>query len=211
MLRLRSRTIGGLIVSESPAFDPEFEFHFRSTIARARYYLEFGSGASTLLAARSGTRTICIESDRRFARAVSKSVAFSDRVTVCHVDIGLTEEWGNPVFAKPTRKRLTRWSRYTGAAFDLIAADDGFPDMVLVDGRFRVACVLATAYHALQAGATTTVYLDDYSLRPHYKVVENYLGKPKMIGRAASFDIVPESLDPSALLRALSYAHADIR
>ncbi len=178
-----------LTISDKPAFDPEFEKLFTTEIAKANFYLEFGSGASTILAARAGVQTISVESDLKFAEAMRTVLGSLAPVEIIVCDIGLTEEWGYPVFTRSTAKRLEYWIKYTKDPFSKIAKATSFPDMVLIDGRFRVACALATALNAKKAEAVTTIYIDDYRDREHYHVVENYLGAPIMTGRAARFSI----------------------
>ncbi|WP_108810028.1 hypothetical protein [Sphingorhabdus sp. Alg231-15] len=178
-----------LTISDKPAFDPEFEKLFTTEIAKANFYLEFGSGASTVLAARAGVQTVSVESDSKFAEAVRTVLGAQAPVKIVVCDIGITEEWGYPVFTRPTAKRLEIWRNYTKIPFTHIAKSTSFPDMVLIDGRFRVACALATALNAQKMGGITAIYIDDYRDREHYHVVEDYLGAPIMIGRAARFSI----------------------
>jgi hypothetical protein len=210
--RLRYRTRSGFgEISDQPAFDPEFEAHFRERIKSVKLYLEFGSGASTILAARAGVRTICVESDRRFADAVRMSLAKDALTKVIDVDIGFTEEWGYPVFINPTARRLTRWCEYTERALAEIDCTKQFPDMVLVDGRFRVACALAVADRAKQLNQATIIYVDDYVGRPHYKIMEDYLGPPVIIGRTACFALQPETIANSLSAAVIKNAHCDFR
>lgn len=53
---------------------------------------------------------------------------------------------------------------------------------ILIDGRFRLACALATAAHA-QPG--TLVFFDDYATRPWYWKAARYLDLVEKVGRAA--------------------------
>jgi hypothetical protein len=64
----------------------------------------------------------------------------------------------------------------------------GQPDVVLVDGRFRVGCALATAF---KTGREIELYFDDYKRRTQYHAVEEILGKPALIGRMARFEVAP--------------------
>lgn len=201
----------GITISDQPAFDPEFEALFRDQIQNVRFYLEFGSGASTLLAARAGVETICVESDLNFAQAVRDAVGKQAPVTVIHSDIGMTEEWGYPVFTRPTAGHHARWRNYTEKAFDQVAATGRFPDMILVDGRFRRACALASAYRARQAGAETVIHVDDYVGRDHYASIEDYLGTPQITGRTACFRITSGNGQPEITPEIIAKAHEDVR
>ena len=73
------------------------------------------------------------------------------------------------------------------------------PDLVLIDGRFRVACFL----HSLLAAAPATpILFDDYTNRPHYHLVEEFCPIAETEGRQALFR-VPAELDREAIGREL--------
>lgn len=199
----------GIEIPDQPAFDPEFEDLFREKIQQAKYYLEFGSGASTVLAAQAGVEAICVESDRKYADAVLKKVGSEAPVTIIYSDIGLTEEWGYPVFTRPSNAKHDRWRNYTEKAFSQISRSGKFPDMILVDGRFRVACALASAFHAKKAEANAALYIDDYVGREHYKQVEDFLGTPLIVGRTACFSIGPGRLKQDISEDVIHNAHKD--
>jgi hypothetical protein len=182
--------VKGFDVPIAPMLERETAEFLRCMLMKSRLYVEFGSGGSTLLADSLGVRTISVEGDRHYAAAVRKGLTGST-VTLLTPSIGITAPWGYPLFRRPTKRRRERWRRYVEAPFDGEA-----PDLILVDGRFRVACSLEAARHANKAATRATLIFEDYSSRPQYKVVERHLGMPRMIGRAAVFEIgdqmVPE-------------------
>lgn len=199
-------------VSRTPAFDPETTAWFLARIAKSRHYVEYGAGASTLLAADAGAASVSIESDPVYAQAVREALprppsAHSNRVVT--VDIGRTEDWGYPVWIIPTGRSRARWRRYPEAGPAALDRLGGFPDLVLVDGRFRIACCLAMALAAVERRATTQILFDDYAGRPHYARVEAQFGKPRLIGRAALFDIDGAKLDAVAIQQIYSGALSD--
>jgi hypothetical protein len=53
---------------------------------------------------------------------------------------------------------------YSCAVFDRIA---NAPELVLIDGRFRVRCAL----EVIRRGIDATVFVHDFWTRPHYHVV----------------------------------------
>ena len=61
------------------------------------------------------------------------------------------------------------------------------PDLIFIDGRFRVACFL-TALKKIKR--RTTVMIDDYRSRIHYHLCSK-ISKPIMIGRMAVFELTP--------------------
>ena len=108
-------------------------------------YLEFGTGGSTLLAVRTGiAKIVAVESDPAWAAAVRSHPEVAPRVAdgravVLHADIGAVANFGSPASATSAR----RWPAYISTAWAEWARGDAFPELVLVDGRFRVACCLS--------------------------------------------------------------------
>lgn len=175
-------------VPQDPHFDEESTSFFERELSKARSYVEYGSGGSTRMADRLRVPTISIEGDRHYAKAVRKTLTVQSTVDLRWKDIGVTGFWSVPVLKKLKPARLRRWLAYVEAPFKR-ATKDGFPDFVLVDGRFRVACALEAVRSANQAGQVVTVMFDDYATpgRDYYRSVETLLGAPQMAGRAAIF------------------------
>lgn len=151
-------------------------------LQRTRLFLEFGSGGSTILANKLAVPSITVESDRFYGAVVRRAMINSDLTTMVIPKMGITGQWGMPLFFK-----RRKGPRYVTAPFELI--DESYPDLILVDGRYRVACTLEAARRANVMGASAELMLDDYDGRLFYHVLENYLGTPKRIGRAAVFAI----------------------
>lgn len=164
---------------DEPFMDPPGVERFKRELVKAAAYVEFGSGGTTVLADKAGIPSVSVESDRFYARAVAARLT-GGNVRQVVVDLGLTREWGTPIFSTPAKAM-----KYVSAPF----GDGPFPDFVLVDGRYRVACALEAARRAQLAGRGATLMFDDYGLRSHYHAVEQFLGTPDMVGRAAFFRI----------------------
>lgn len=64
-----------------------------------------------------------------------------------------------------------------------------FPDFILIDGRYWVACAFESARPANASQTTAGLMFDDYAMRPFYHVVEEFLGSPQIVGRAAIFHV----------------------
>ena len=163
-----------------PLLDDESGAWLAARLKSAKLYLEFGSGGSTLLANRLAVPSITVESDRFYAAVVRRALSSPDGATILTPDMGITGPWGMPIFGKEAKG-----PRYVCAPF--AALGDRFPDLIFVDGRYRVACVLELARRAAEARVTATVFMDDYEYRPHYHVLEEYFGKPERVGRGARF------------------------
>lgn len=182
--------LNGAVIPDVPHFDPETQKYFIERLPSSKSYLEFGSGGSTMLAARLGVRTVSIESDRHYASSVRRALGPSSTVDLVHVNIGWTRDWGHPVFVDPSPARVAKWRRYVDTALVKIRGD--LPDFVLVDGRFRPACALHVAQQASDENAATDILFDDYTGRADYHAVEQWLGAPVLIGRSALFEIRPD-------------------
>ena len=164
-------------------------------LAKARYYVEFGSGGSTILADQMEVKTLTIESDAIYARAVRKGLK-SGNVRVITKRIGPTGAWGYPLFNYPRSLMQKLWRGYVMRPFE----EHLFPDLILVDGRFRIACALESARQANLRGATATLIVDDYESRSDYHEMEKQLGGPERVGRAAVFKIGKQKVQPLAFV-----------
>jgi Glycosyl transferase family 2 len=182
----------------APAPAPEFPLTFRPRetglisrwYAKASVILEYGCGASTILAAELGKKVVSVESDQDRARRLAQHLrAFLD-VTVLPVDIGPTEESG-----APSQPRFhTRFHHYPLAVWDHPGLGD--PDVVLIDGRFRLACMMAVL---LRASRPTTVLFHDYIGQTDYHRVEQFARKEETVGRFARFTVTPGAIPPERL------------
>ena len=183
------RRVIGYSPPAGPWFDPETLGHFQQLLSRARLYVEFGSGGSTLLADRLGVETISIESDRFYAATIRSALSEGSRVKVVHVEIGATGPHGYPLLRRPTRARVERWLDYAERPYRMLGAS--FPDLVLIDGRFRVACALSSLRQAARTGADTAILVDDY-FKPNrraYARIEAFAGAPQGVGASAVFRV----------------------
>lgn len=154
-------------------------------------YVEFGSGASTYWAARLQIPFITTDSDRYFLDSVRDKIRAEglddpSRQRFRHADIGLTKAWGKPVvFGRPSQRRLDKFRNYSEFP-DTEEMGMPQPDLVLVDGRFRIACALK-ACRALRGHTDWVVVIDDYADRRHYHAVEEIARLDCCIGRLGVF------------------------
>lgn len=164
--------------------------------ARASEILEYGSGGSTVLASEmSGKRITSVESDPDWAQMMRDWFAVQpglSAVDMVHADIGPTKEWGHP-------QDESLWRRFPAYPLKVWDADIA-PDVVLVDGRFRVGCALATAFRTAKP---VELLFDDYTDRKPYHRVEEFLGSPEVVGRMARFKVSPLPVPQDRLLRVI--------
>jgi hypothetical protein len=148
---------------------------FREAVVGCKSYAEYGVGNSTLYVdEQQSCRVKSAETDVMWVKKISS--ATSDNVQVVHIDLGDVGSWGRPT----SYERASEFTEYFEVPFS-----DGFaPDVVLVDGRFRVACFLTAL---LSASPGTIIIFDDYVTRPQYHVVEKIVQPAETHGRQARF------------------------
>lgn len=170
----------------------------RDAYAAADVILEYGSGGSTVMAAELGKHVLSVESDKAWAQMMRDWFAAhppAGSVEILWSDIGATKEWGRPVDE-------TKWKNFVRYPLD-VWDNPGFrhPDVVLVDGRFRMGCALATAF---RINRPIPLYYDDYANRERHHQIESFLGAPAAItGRMARFDLIPMPVPADRLVQVI--------
>lgn len=156
---------------------------FLERAARARVYGEYGCGASTIwMAANSSALIQSVDSSADWIAEVRRRTAAAERPPrLTHVDLGPLGDWGRPL-GYGARRLIPSYleAPWQGEA----------PELVLIDGRFRVACFL---HGLLVAAPGTGLLFDDYANRPYYHLVEEFCPPMERCGRQALFE-VPASL-----------------
>lgn len=156
--------------------------------------LEYGSGGSTVLAGEMPNKIVfSVESDIQWVEGLQSWLLKNPPQSPVHihaVDIGQTGDWGAPINQKGWRRYhhypLSVWSR----------GDFIHPDVVLIDGRFRLACLL-TVLH--QITRPVVALFDDYRNRKPYHRAEHLIRPTSFVGRMARFDLSPRKLTPDDL------------
>lgn len=172
----------------------------RAAYGNARVIGEYGAGGSTAFAATEcQARVLSIESDRDWVAKLQDWIAAQGvapgRITVQHCDIGPTGPWG-----RPTNNNL--WHKFWTYPYALWQ-DPGFdPDLVLIDGRFRIACLAATM---MLCRKPLTVLFDDYAERDYYHVVESIIPRAGLTGRLARFQVEPGQIQPAQFAEMLPW------
>lgn len=200
---LYHQRVRGFDISESPEMDEEGKDYFLERLQKCSSYLEYGCGGSTIAAARYDKRYTSVESDPYYLHAVrSKIISLGYTPgTMLYANIGLTGPWGYPVLKAPTPGRLQRWRRYAELPWTL----DIHPDLILIDGRFRVFCALT----CISRQTEFEMLVDDYEGREYYRTIEAFSCLVGMRGRLAVFQ--PKRFDRTQLLSAIKEAASDYR
>lgn len=175
-------------------FPPEVAEWVIDEYKNADVILEYGSGGSTVEASKMKNKTIfSVESDRAWSENMEAYFAQAKPPSLPKMhwaDIGPTGAWGRPANARHYQK----YWRYPTSVWD--REDFVAPDVVLVDGRFRVACALTTM---IRTPKEVTLLMDDYVGRRNYYVIEDFLDRLETRGRMAKFKVKPTVLSPEDL------------
>lgn len=151
-------------------------------LSKCESYLEYGCGGSTVLAAKSGVkRIIAVDTAQAWLETVEKNIrGFSVDITLKHCDLGPVRTWGYPI----DKQHIGRFHKYAILPWDIAKASGTTPQVIFIDGRFRVACFL---YSLMAAKLGTIILFDDYMNRPPYHEVEKFCQRTEARGRMGVF------------------------
>ena len=137
----------------------------RAALSGRRAGLEFGCGGSTGLLLEAGLpRLLSVDTDAAWLARVAADprcgpAHAAGRLRLLHLDLGPVGAWGWPADSGS----LARWPSYWRDPWETA----GEVDLVLVDGRFRVACAL---YGAPRLSPEGVLLVHDFWPRPAYRV-----------------------------------------
>lgn len=155
-----------------------------SQFEKAQHYLEFGSGDSTLHAANTPSiKTIeSVESSHQYIdenlrpKPEIQQALESGRLRFHIIDLGETKEWGYP--KDDSKKHL--WPNYSLSPF----VDGSQHDLVLIDGRFRVACALSCL---LNTPENCTIMIHDFWNRKKLYILLQFFDTIHQVDKLAVF------------------------
>lgn len=154
------------------------------SLDRATHYLEYGIGGSTVLAAQKSLKNIiAIDSSKEWIDKVKVDIEKSvhnGNINLLLANLGATVEWGYP----KNDQLVKNWPQYYTSPWISFKALNVYPDLILIDGRFRTSCFLYSLLHC-QNG--TRILWDDYQNRPEYHFIENILPPQGIIDDMAIF------------------------
>ena len=140
------------------------------------HYVEFGVGASTIwLSNNSNAEVHGVDSSKEWIDFVKARIN-SQTAQFHHIDLGPLGSHGTPI----TYDRLGSFESYSNSIWSQTAN----AKLVLVDGRFRVACFIKAL---MNTSFGTNIIFDDYFSRPQYSIVENLLLPTNRCGDQAIF------------------------
>jgi hypothetical protein len=155
-----------------------------SHIDSSTHYLEFGSGESTIYASRSSRvqTIVSVESSQEYIDGNLKpnqdinTALSTGKLRFHRIDIGETVHWGYP----KDKSKMHLWPNYSLSVF----SEKKDFDLVLIDGRFRVACTLNTL---LNTPDNCLIMIHDFWNRPEYHIVLKFLNIKERIDTLGIF------------------------
>lgn len=179
----------------TPHMSPAELACYRAHLSGARTLLEYGCGGSTLFALDAGVPRIwSVETDPGWIAGLRdlppiRQAEAAGRLTLLHADIGPVGPWGRPLAETPD----PAWLDYPRLPWRRIG---GEVDVVLVDGRFRAACLLVALEH-LPADATILLH-DLVPERRSYLQPLGFLEPVEIVGTLGVFR-PPRVLDQAGI------------
>lgn len=148
----------------------------------ASIYGEYGCGASTnWVYKNTNSYILSVDSSDIWIDRVNKSCGDTKRIKLHHANLGPIGDWGTPI----NYNNSSNFIDYT----DWIWNQTLQPNLILIDGRFRVCCFLTSLLHAKEGAL---IFFDDYRDRPTYHIVERFVKPIKTCGRQALFSVPPK-------------------
>ena len=159
-------------------FDGDDEI-FKKHVTNSKLYFEYGVGKSTKwVLENTKSKVIAVDSDQLWIDNVCNKNNFNEQIKAIWVDLGDLTKWGRPI----SYYKRDNFISYINAVWLF----NNKADVILIDGRFRVACFL---YSLLKAKIGSFIFFDDYNDRPWYHIVEEVLPIHQKCGRQGIFNV----------------------
>lgn len=149
---------------------------FKKYLNFSNKFLEYGSGGSTIYAINNKIKNIVsIETDKKWYDKINNhpDIINKNNIKIINIDLGIDEWWkyvswcGNKLDIKEVfNDNMIKYQNiYNEIEFN--------PDLILIDGRFRVICTL-NLYNMIDEN--TFIMIHDYH-RTQYHVIEQFYQK----------------------------------
>ena len=147
---------------------------FHKILSPTSNILEFGSGGSTIVILTAQKQLFSVESNIRFYNFMLSIKMLKKKIgtnfTYVFVDVGPTDMWGRPL----SRIKFDTWGDYYVRIWDSIHQKNVQLDLIVVDGRFRVASTLYSIKQALNFNWDPKFLIHDFH-RKEYHVLLQFL------------------------------------
>ena len=159
-------------------FSPKINFgskkannFFKKKIKKSNLIFEYGAGNSTHFMEKNKLNYISIESKKNIFNDLRKN-----KLNVSLFSLGITKRYSIPYFIKLNKKKIIRYANSI-YYFKKIK-----PDLILIDGRFRVMCFFSVMFFLKKKKFhKTNVIIDDFN-RKEYSIINHYF-KVIKVGR----------------------------
>lgn len=157
------------------------DYLFKKLVEESKIYFEYGCGQSTEYVYKQTQASIfSVDTSKEWVEKIEKLQVDGTpkRLNLNWVDVGEVAKWGTPI----SFEKRYNFKKYAGYFW----MSKEKPDLVLIDGRFRVLCFLTSIKYA---PVGTKILFDDYTNRPFYHVAEELCKKLDTCGRQALFEV----------------------
>lgn len=188
---------------------------FASALGASRRYLEFGTGGSTLSAIRQGVEVmVAVESDPAWVDALRQHPEIAEaigdgKLGLVHGDIGPVASLGYPRDYASGAPDKVLWPNYIRAGWQEVSRRRFVPDLVYVDGRFRVGCclsvVLACKEYVPVGQAPQVLVHDIADDRRHYEPIFRFFDVVEAVNTLRLLRIKADASMSDALALLLNY------
>ena len=154
---------------------------FLDNIQNCKIYGEYGCGDSTLYVLENfNIRIYSVDTSIEWIELIKKKS--TKNLNIKHIDIGKVKflKWGLP-------ETLDKRKEFINYCYWLWQQNPK-PDLVLIDGRFRVCSFLVSLK---MASPGTKIIFDDYVYNPEYHLVEEFIKPIRQNKRQALF-VIPD-------------------
>lgn len=152
---------------------------YKKHLKKCKFYLEYGSGNSTLLAKKLKKKYISIEADKSFFNYLKNEKKIID---IKYVDIGPTKYFSFPILPYFLIKEKVDF--YCNYFSNYFLKKGKIPDLILIDGRYRATIFLNIIKFLIEKNIKhkILVIIDDYKYRKNYKDLQKII-KINLVGR----------------------------
>ena len=151
---------------------------FYKYLDKCKIYFEYGSGGSTYQAniRNNIIKIYSVESDKEWYDILQEKITSKNFIYFYNEMNAVSNNWGYP---GPNSTHIQH-KNYSNYIINLTESEQKNIDLILIDGRFRVACCLK-CFDIINADCF--IAFDDFLDRPQYDIVLNY------------YDIVENTID----------------
>jgi len=162
---------------------------FKKKLKNSKHYFEYGAGSSTLYADINKKKFTSIELDKSFFFIIKERLK---KKNIFFINVGPVGEFSYPLFQN--KKKILSYIKSIDPYFN----KKNYPDFILIDGRFRVACCLNLLLIMNKKKIKSTILIDDYKKRDYYKILRNFF-YIKEVGRMAILNSKKKIINPNIL------------